>query len=79
MEPLSTPGSWVCVCTKRVCVCDKEPNSCTVGVYSTEESWYLYSIGEYICLLLVDLLKNKLKMHVIYDYILSQHISEIRI
>ena len=28
--------SWVCVCTKRVCVCDKEPNKCTVGVYSVQ-------------------------------------------
>ena len=44
--------SCLCVCTKRVCVCNKELNSCTVGVYSTDESWYLYSLGEYISLLL---------------------------
>ena len=30
--------SCVCVGTKRVCVCNKEPNSCTVGLYSTDES-----------------------------------------
>ena len=27
--------SCLCVCTKRVCVCNKELNSCTVGVYNT--------------------------------------------
>ena len=59
----------LCVCTKRVRVCDKEPNSCTVGAYSTEESWYLYSLGEYICLLLIVYLK-KFDIHVInYLYI----------
>ena len=57
----------LCVCTKRVCVCNKELNSCTVGEYSTDESWYLYSLGEYICLLLI---KNKFNIHVInYLYI----------
>ena len=55
-------GGNVCMCvrTKRVRVCDKEPNSCTLGVYSTEESWYLYSLGEYICLLLIVYLKISL-------------------
>ena len=52
--------SCVCVCTKRVCVCDKKPNRCTVVVYSTEESRYLYSLGEYICLLLIVYLKISL-------------------
>ena len=46
--------SIMCVCTKRVCVRNTEPNACTVGIYSTYESWYLqYSLGEYICLLLI--------------------------
>ena len=25
----------LCVCTKRVCVCNRGLNSCTVGVYNT--------------------------------------------
>ena len=34
-----------CVCTKRVCVSNNEPKACTVGIYSTYESRYLYSLG----------------------------------
>jgi len=55
----------MCICTKRVCVCNKEPNRCTVGVYSTEESRYLYSLGEYICLLFTF---KKFSIHLIYFY-----------
>ena len=46
--------------TSCLCVCNNELNSCTVGVYSTDESWYLYSLREYICLLLIFYLKISL-------------------
>ena len=52
--------SSVCVCTKRVCVKFTEQKVCTVGIYSTYESRYLYSLGEYICLLLIVYLKISL-------------------
>ena len=52
--------SCVCVCTKRVCVNFTEPKACAVGMYSTHESRYLYSQGEYICLLLIVYLKISL-------------------
>ena len=50
----------MCVCNKRVCVKFTEPKVCTVGIYSTYESGYLYSLGEYICLLLIVYLKISL-------------------
>ena len=50
----------VCVCTKRVCVKFTVTKVCTVGIYSTYESRYLYSLGEYICLLLIVYLKISL-------------------
>ena len=49
--------SCMCVCTKRVCVKFTEPKACTVGIYSTYESRYLYSLGEY---------KNKFNIDVKY-------------
>jgi len=58
----------MCVCTKTVCVSNTEPKACTVGVYSTYESRYLYSLGEYICLLLIVSLKIGLKY--MYKYII---------
>ena len=45
---LGAETSCVCVCTKRVYVKFTEPKVCTVGIYSTYESRYLYSLGEYI-------------------------------
>ena len=59
----------MCVCLFQKSVCQfKVPKVCTVGLYSTYASQYLYSLGEYICLLFIVncLLKNKFKMHVIY-------------
>ena len=53
--------SCMCVCIKRVGVSNTEPKACTVGIYSTLESRYLYSPGEYICLLLIVYLKISLK------------------
>jgi len=52
--------SCVCVCTKRVCVKFTEPKVCTVCLYGTYESRYLYSLGAYICLLLIVYLKISL-------------------
>ena len=60
--------SCVCVCTKRVCVSNWEPKMCTVGIYRTYESRYLYSLGEYICLLLIVYLKISLIYHVAYYF-----------
>ena len=61
--PTMFPGGgnvmFVCLYQKSVRVY-KELNSCTVGVYSTEDSWYLYSLGEYICLLPIVYLKISL-------------------
>ena len=56
----------MCVSIKKECVKFTEPKVCTVGVFSTYESRYFYSLGEYICLLLIVYLKISL----IY---LSQH------
>ena len=58
LESLSKLGGGanvMCVCLyqKSVCVKFTEPKSCTVDMYSTYESRYLYSLGEYICLLLI--------------------------
>ena len=61
--------------TERSCVCVSAPKECacvircTVGVYSTEESRYLYSLGEYICLLFT---LKKFSIHLIYFYIFQQ-------
>ena len=60
----------VCVCTKRVCEKFTEPMVCTVGIYSTYKSRYLYSVGEYICLLLIVYLKYTCNILFIY---LSKH------
>jgi len=56
-----------------MCVCVSVPKKCAyvirnrivysvmyTGVYNTEESWYLYSLGEYICLSLIVSLKISL-------------------
>ena len=53
----------MCVCLYQkstVCIKFTEQKVCTVGIYSTYESRYLYSLGEYICLLLVVYLKISL-------------------
>jgi len=55
----------VCLYQKSVCK-DTVPKVCTVGLYSTYESRYVYSLGEYICLLLIAYLKISFNMHVIY-------------
>ena len=57
---LGVETSWGCVCTKIVCVKFTVPKVCTVGIYSTYEYRYLYSLGEYICLLLIVYLKISL-------------------
>ena len=36
-----------------MCVCLYQKSVCKVYTCSTYESWYLYSLGEYICLLLI--------------------------
>ena len=55
-------GNFMCVCQYQKSVCKVTvPKVCTVGIYSKYESRYLYSLGEYICLL-----KNKFNIHVIY-------------
>ena len=45
-----------------MCVCLYQKSVCKVyrtkGLYSTLESRYLYSLGEYICLLLIVYLKK---------------------
>ena len=52
----------MCVCLYQKSVCKVTvPKVCTVGLYSTYESRYLYSIREYICLLLIVYLKISLK------------------
>ena len=53
--------SCVCVCNKRVCVRNTESKACTVGINSTKESQYLYSLGEYTCLLLIVYLNKYAK------------------
>ena len=50
---------FVCL-YQKVCVKFAESKVCTVGIYSTSESQYLYSLGEYICLLLIAYLKISL-------------------
>ena len=59
-----TPGgaetSCVCVSVPKEYVKFTVPKVCTVGIYNTYESWYLYSLGEYICLLLIVYLKISL-------------------
>ena len=61
----------MCVCLYQKSVCKVTvPKVCTVGLYSTYESRYLYS--RRVHLFIVNcLFKNKFKMHVIYN--LSQH------
>ena len=68
--------SCVCVCTKRMCVSDNKSKACTVGIYSTYKSRYLYSLGSWrLHLFIVNcLLKNKFNIHAVYFFIyLSQH------
>ena len=57
--------SCVCVCIKRVCVKFTEPKACTVGyrllqVYIQCIRISVFSLGEYICLLLIVYLKISL-------------------
>ena len=52
----------------KECVLVKVPKVCTVGIESTYESRYLYSLREYICLLLIVYLE-KFNIHVYYLYI----------
>ena len=63
--------SCVCVCTKRVCVKFTEPKVCTVGIYSTYESRYMYSLGEYICLLLIVNLQSSATAFLMPDHAIS--------
>ena len=56
-------GNVMCVCLYQKSVCKLYR---TEGIYSTYESWYLDSLGEYICLLLIVLLRNKFNIYVIY-------------
>ena len=54
-------GNVMCECLYQKSVCKVTvPKVCTVGLYSTYESRYLYSLGEYICLLLIVYLKISL-------------------
>ena len=50
------------------------PKVCSEGLYSMYESRYLYSLGEYKCLLLIVYLKMSL-IYMKYIYILSQHLK----
>ena len=52
----------MCVCLYQKSVCkDTLPKVCTVGLYSMYESRYLYSLGEFIRLLLIVYLKISFK------------------
>ena len=63
----------VCACTKIEYVKFTELKACTVGIYSTYESLYLFSLGEYICLLLIVYLKICLIYIVVYYLYICQH------
>ena len=57
--------SCACVCAKRVYVRNTEPKACTVGyrllqVYIQYIQISVFSLGEYICLLLIVYLKISL-------------------
>ena len=68
-------GAEMCVWIKRVCVKFTEPKVCTVDIYSTYESRYLYSLGVYMCILLIVYLKiNKFNIHVM-NYVIMLVIS----
>ena len=53
-------GNIMYVCLYQKCVRNTKPKACTVGIYSTKESQCLYSLGEYIYLLLIVYLKISL-------------------
>ena len=71
--------SCVYVCTKRVWVKFTEPKVCTVVIYSTYESRYLYNQGEYICLLSIVHLKISLIYikYIIYIFKSNFHAKNI--
>ena len=51
----------MCLCLHQKSVCkDTLPKVFPEGLYSTYESRYLYSLGEYICLLLIVYFKISL-------------------
>ena len=57
----------MCVCQYQKSVCKfTVPKVCTVGIYSKYESRYLFSLREYICLLLIVYLKIMFNIHVAY-------------
>ena len=63
----------MCVCLYQKSVCKVTvPKVCTVGLYNTYESRYLYSLGEYICLLLIVYLEISLICNILFTF-LSQH------
>ena len=50
----------MCVSVPKSKVKFTEPKACTVVIYSTYESRYLYRLGEYLCLLFIVYLKISL-------------------